>query len=414
MPALQTRLREWRLRSGWSQQALAVRAGVARQTVSGIEAGLCGPGIAVALRLAQALGCRVEELFALEEEVPEAMPVGRVGGTAVRVALGSIGGRTVARALGGLGALHWQTIAAHGLAGTAGTAGTVAVRRFGAAAPAVFLCGCDPALGLLAAHTARAAGHVETLWWQAGNAEALAQLQRGEVHGAAVHGDPNAQEGQAVHGSASSRHAASGCTPPAGAGPPRQPGESARHARTPRAAVGRDRDDRSAPRQTGLASPAPGLAGWRIGRWRMGWIVRPANPLGILGPEDLGRPGIRLANREPGSGARGLLDRLLAAAGVHPAGILGYGEHLPGHGPVADAVAEGRADAGIGPEVAAVDRGLHFIPVAIEVCDLWLPRHTLGDPAVAALLSTLASGAFRADLGAFGPYDTRETGERLV
>src|SRR5437879_3045534 len=61
-------LRATRTRLGRSQQELATAAGVTRQTVGGIEAGLFSPSALVALRLAKALGCRLEELFWLEED----------------------------------------------------------------------------------------------------------------------------------------------------------------------------------------------------------------------------------------------------------------------------------------------------------------------------------------------------------
>lgn len=342
-------VRLWRARLGWSQQQLAARAGVARQTVSGIEAGHFGPGVEVGLRLARALGCRVEDLFTLEAE-DTAIPAGPLGSGPTRVALASIGGRSVARGFDGLGALRWRVAAAHGLASPGAGRGGIRVQRLPGARPALFLAGCDPALGLLAAHVARGPGGPEALWWHAGNAEALRQLRDGEAHLAAVHG----------------------------------------------------------------GAPPAGFAGWRLGRWRMGWILRAGNPLGITGAADLARAGVRLANREVGAGARDLLDRLLTTAGVAAAAVQGYGLECAGHAALADTVLAGLADAGIGPEIAAAERGLAFLPVAEEACDLWVPPRDLDDPAVAALLQTLCSSAFRADLAAFGPYDTAETGDRLA
>lgn len=361
MATLQTSLRDWRLRAGLTQQTLGERAGVSRQTIGGIEAGLYGPGVEVGLRLARALGCRIEDLFALAPE-----PVAAVAGGATptagpaRVALGTVGGRAIARPLSGLGALRWRTAAAHGLVRGAPSKGMWKVERFPGAQPALFLAGCDPALGLLAAHFRRASGSTEALWWQAGNAAAAQQLRRGEVHAAGIHGPSEA--GQRPSG-----------------------------------------------------TPAGGdLAAFRVAAWQMGWMVRPGNPAAIHGAADLARPGVRLGNREPGAGARILLDRLLTAAGIAPAAVAGYDHAYRGHAEVADAVALGVCDAGIGLGVAAAERGLAFIPLDTEVCDLWVPAELLGDPAVAALIEALASGTFRADLAAFGPYDTSETGDRVA
>src|SRR4051794_26915602 len=58
-----TRLREARLAAGLSQAALAGAAGISRQAVGAIEAGLHRPGVDAALALAPAVGRSVEALF---------------------------------------------------------------------------------------------------------------------------------------------------------------------------------------------------------------------------------------------------------------------------------------------------------------------------------------------------------------
>lgn len=47
----------------WSQEELAKRAGVSRQTIIAIEKGRFDPRLTLAFRLADVLGCRVDELF---------------------------------------------------------------------------------------------------------------------------------------------------------------------------------------------------------------------------------------------------------------------------------------------------------------------------------------------------------------
>src|SRR5215831_11489217 len=66
--SLHNRIRGRRQAAGLSQQALAKRCGLTRQAVNAIEAGQYVPNTFVALRLARALGSRVEELFHLPEE----------------------------------------------------------------------------------------------------------------------------------------------------------------------------------------------------------------------------------------------------------------------------------------------------------------------------------------------------------
>jgi len=61
-------LRRHRLRSDLTQQELAERVGVTRQTILSIEKGKYSPTVGLALRLARALEVSVEELFELEGE----------------------------------------------------------------------------------------------------------------------------------------------------------------------------------------------------------------------------------------------------------------------------------------------------------------------------------------------------------
>ena len=53
---------------GMTQQELADRVGVSRQTVISIERGRFRPTVELALRLARALGVSVESLFELTDE----------------------------------------------------------------------------------------------------------------------------------------------------------------------------------------------------------------------------------------------------------------------------------------------------------------------------------------------------------
>jgi putative transcriptional regulator len=66
---MQNRVRYYRfIREEISQAALAVRAGVSRQTIVAIERGNYNPSVELALKLGRALGAAVEELFVLEGE----------------------------------------------------------------------------------------------------------------------------------------------------------------------------------------------------------------------------------------------------------------------------------------------------------------------------------------------------------
>lgn len=61
-------LRQHRLLAdGMTQQDLADRVGVTRQTILSIEKGKYNPSVGLAIRLAQVFGVAVEELFSLAE-----------------------------------------------------------------------------------------------------------------------------------------------------------------------------------------------------------------------------------------------------------------------------------------------------------------------------------------------------------
>jgi len=64
---IRNRVRRHRLAKGITQQDLADRVGVTRQTVLSIEKGKYTPSVALALALAEIFETRVEELFQLEK-----------------------------------------------------------------------------------------------------------------------------------------------------------------------------------------------------------------------------------------------------------------------------------------------------------------------------------------------------------
>lgn len=67
---MNNRLEELRASQKWTQQELADRLDVSRQTVISLEQGRYNPSLLLAFRIARAFGLRIEEIF-LEEEVTE-------------------------------------------------------------------------------------------------------------------------------------------------------------------------------------------------------------------------------------------------------------------------------------------------------------------------------------------------------
>ena len=65
--ALNIRLKLVRTELGLTQAELAARVGVSRKTINTVENGVFVPSTTLALKLAAALGCKVEDLFQLAE-----------------------------------------------------------------------------------------------------------------------------------------------------------------------------------------------------------------------------------------------------------------------------------------------------------------------------------------------------------
>ncbi|MDN7240289.1 helix-turn-helix transcriptional regulator [Planococcus sp. N028] len=65
---LRNRVKELRARHSYTQSDLGKRVDVTRQTIAFIEKGEFSPSITLALKLAQALQTKVDELFWLEGE----------------------------------------------------------------------------------------------------------------------------------------------------------------------------------------------------------------------------------------------------------------------------------------------------------------------------------------------------------
>jgi putative transcriptional regulator len=68
MAGLGNKLRAARDAKGWTQAELAAAIGVSRKTINTVENGVFIPSTLVALKLAEALGLSVEELFFLDGE----------------------------------------------------------------------------------------------------------------------------------------------------------------------------------------------------------------------------------------------------------------------------------------------------------------------------------------------------------
>jgi putative molybdopterin biosynthesis protein len=140
-------------------------------------------------------------------------------------------------------------------------------------------------------------------------------------------------------------------------------------------------------------------------------IVPPGNPAKVQGLADLARPGLRFINRQPGSGTRVWLDAQLQRQGTQPVNIQGYRDEYMTHLEIANAIAEGLADVGLGLEAAARPYGLGFIPLTQEQYDLVIPARHYDSPLLKALIDWIKSPGAREAISRLAGYDTTSTGE---
>jgi len=356
-PPVANRVRSLRRHRDWSQAYLARALGISRQAMGSIDRGDALPSLELALRLAALFRVPLEELFVLQPTGESPFPnrgEGPPPGTRVRRV--EIRGSTVllpAPELGNSGP-EW----AHGVIDEAGhfrpliQAETPSPGRERTATTLV-LAGCDPATRLLQ-QLLSASREMELIWLPVGSRRALHLLSLGKAH---IAGD----------------HLTAG------------------------------RAD----------SPSVDFPTTRVAfaHWEQGILLRAGNPLGIETLQDLARPRLRFLNREPGSGSRAMLDRLLQDSETSPADIPGYLDTAAGgHWAVAQAISSNLADAGVGIRAAAKAFGLDWIPLETERYDLVFPTAAAGEPALLKLLDLLRCPALRSQVESLGGYDVAPMG----
>jgi putative molybdopterin biosynthesis protein len=145
-----------------------------------------------------------------------------------------------------------------------------------------------------------------------------------------------------------------------------------------------------------------------------GFFVPRGNPLGIREWADLRKPGLRIVNRERGSGARVLLDEQLRLMNMRPGELNGYDNEEDNHLAVAGKVAAGEADVGVGIEKAASIVGnVDFIPMIQERYDLVMLKRPENLRWIDDVLRILNSEPFRSELRMIHGYDLTLTGRVL-
>lgn len=142
---------------------------------------------------------------------------------------------------------------------------------------------------------------------------------------------------------------------------------------------------------------------------KAGLFVAKDNPKHISSWESFKDQTITMINREPGAGARILLDEQLRLHGIDKSKVNGYANEVTSHIDVASTVASGQADVGIGTWHAANMANIDFVPMIEEYYDLVILKTKENEELIRTVLSVIQTTDFQNALQALG-YNTTETG----
>ena len=360
-------LKSLRRAKGLTQSGLAEQIGVQRQAIYDMESGRYLPNTAVALRLAEILDCRVEDIFTMDTsraEPPVTLMAPEVIEEDARVALARVRGKLVGFPLTGRHAIQESILPADAICSGEGRTIRLLQPESSLDQRATLL-GCDPAFGMVSLHVSRSGGPHTLLHRFASSQGALEALSAGHTHVAGIH----------LHNTGS--------------------GEA----------------------NVNFAHRILGdFKGLVIGfsKFEEGLMVAPGNPLKIHGVADLARKDVRMVNREPGAALRSLLEDCLKKEAVPEEAVRGFGDIVTSHSEGAQRVLFGTANAALGLRVVAAVYGLAFITISAVRCDLVIPGDLMDHQAVKVLLDVIHSKTFREELNSLPGYESSETGKVLL
>ncbi|NYS61751.1 helix-turn-helix transcriptional regulator [Vreelandella salicampi] len=148
-------------------------------------------------------------------------------------------------------------------------------------------------------------------------------------------------------------------------------------------------------------------------RWakrQQGLLLAADNPHRLTRFEDIARPGVRIAHRQPDAGASHLLQSLLTRHRLNTDTLTWAANPSLSEDDLALAIRQGEADAGLGIEAAARRQGVAFIALHQEHFDLAMRRRHYFEPPVQQLLAFTRSERFAQRAEALGGYDISELG----
>jgi putative molybdopterin biosynthesis protein len=145
----------------------------------------------------------------------------------------------------------------------------------------------------------------------------------------------------------------------------------------------------------------------------LGLLLPPGNPQKIKSIRDVGRPGVRFVNRQPGSGTRIYLDQELARARLGAKQIVGYDDTVSTHMEAGLRVLRGEADVTLATRTTAALLRLEFLFLTRERFDILARKERFFTQGIQTLLGIVGSREFRERVGGLGGYDVTESG-RIV
>lgn len=365
IPSALCRVAERRHALGVPQGELARRCGISRQFLSLVEAGRTQPNVQVALQLAAALNCSVEDLFVCETtQLPEGLPLTLVkesltAGT--RLDIVRINDRWVAHAADTAASIGGGFSDADGvLSWVEGKPCAATHRPIHDLEQNIAIAGCDPAMAFLCDDFGDPTLAGRGFWINCGSSRALELLASGAVHIAGLHYSGAGSE------------------------------ENLRY----------------------IEQLNP-IGDWMLvhfTQWEMGWMISKEAGSRFSGTQSLKEGKLRLVNRENGAGARILLDSELRRAGIARKAVEGYDTEATSHFDCARALSEGGADLAIGPRAVAAVFGLGFHPLEEVTFDLVIPGDFMEHPRVRALLLWLRSPGFQREIQTLPGYRAKDAG----
>lgn len=149
-------------------------------------------------------------------------------------------------------------------------------------------------------------------------------------------------------------------------------------------------------------------------RRQHGLLVAAGNPFSVRTLADVAPLGLRMVNRQRGSGTRSMIDQLLAANGLQAEQIPGYAHEEFTHDAVATAIASGQADVGFGIEAAAARYDLGFIPLSQDLYCLATRNSLVLSPAMRQLIRRFQGTTFHDRLSALSGYQPLASGHDFL